>query len=587
MMLAIRRSALVLLSLLGLSWASAAAGPVAVPTALAKAVPKIDAAFDPPSAQPGQTVTWRLTLDVAPGWHVYPAQQPEKDAEKSVTQFTFPAAGDVAFTGTVRESGNAAVKLADETDPFNRYRVRILQGKVVFERSATVKADARPGDRAIPVSVKIQACNEQNCLPAISVDTAAVLEVTPGKATPGGTAKRDVYTDKLAKLIDIKAEVKPTEARPGEVVKLTLTGTLKPGYHTYPITKRTKGQEQLTEISYQPGPGLKPLWPVTESPGEFKKEEGVGVILEHVGKVTWSQDVLVLPDAAPGPHTLGINIKLQVCDDKGCIGPGYYPELTATVNVKGEPVALSDALKKRLGEGPPPVQEVAPPAGGQGGAVARAERARNNIDLLSFLLTGAIMGIVSLFTPCVFPMIPITVSFFIKQSERRPAPGPAGPPAHHSALTLALVYSGTIVVVLTVGAMLLLGFFQAATQFWLTNLILAALFVVFALSLFGMYEITLPTGLANYTSSQQGRGGLAGTVFMALTFAIISFSCVAPFLGGFAALVPSFGDVIAMLKAGDFGLLGGLLGTLLLGALAFSVCFAAPFFFLALFPSLL
>src|SRR4029077_20238753 len=104
------------------------------------------------------------------------------------------------------------------------------------------------------------------------------------------------------------------------------------------------------------------------------------------------------------------------------------------------------------------------------------------------------------------------------------------------------------------------------------NYALGGLFIFFALSLFGMYEIELPSGLARFTSSKEGKGGMVGTIFMALTFTIISFACVAPFLGGF----------------------GGTAGTVprpwwhnILGGLAFSVTFASPFFFLALFPALL
>src|SRR5262249_40146243 len=163
-----------------------------------------------------------------------------------------------------------------------------------------------------------------------------------------------------------------------------------------------------------------------------------------------------------------------------------------------------------------------------------------------------------------------------KQSEKE----------HHRPLAMAVVYSATIVVVLTIGAVLLLSVFQAASQHWATNIILGGLFVFFALSLFGMYEITLPSGMANYTSSQQGRGVMIGTIFMALTFSIISFSCVAPFMGGFAALVPSLGNVSTMFKAGDYAHLFRIFSRLLLGAMAFSVTFASPFFCLALFPSL-
>src|SRR5262245_18485148 len=138
-------------------------------------------------------------------------------------------------------------------------------------------------------------------------------------------------------------------------------------------------------------------------------------------------------------------------------------------------------------------------------------------------------------------------------------------------MLLALVYSGTIVIVLTIAAVALLSVFRAAINAWLTQFLMGGLFIFFALSLFGMYEIELPSGLARFTSSREGSG-LVGTVFMALTFTIISFACVAPFLGGFGGTA---------VKA-DLGF-----GKILLGGLAFSLTFASPFVVLALFPSML
>jgi thiol:disulfide interchange protein len=169
---------------------------------------------------------------------------------------------------------------------------------------------------------------------------------------------------------------------------------------------------------------------------------------------------------------------------------------------------------------------------------------------------------VSLVTPCVFPMIPITVSFFLKQSEK----------SHHKPLALALVYCATIIVVLGAASLTLLGFFRALSINPLMNFALGALFVFLALSLFGMFDLTLPSSLTRFTSAREGQGGLIGTVFMALTFTIVSFTCVAPFLGGFGGMASS----------GQFRW-----WELILGALAFSATFAAPFFVLALFPSLL
>jgi thiol:disulfide interchange protein len=179
-------------------------------------------------------------------------------------------------------------------------------------------------------------------------------------------------------------------------------------------------------------------------------------------------------------------------------------------------------------------------------------------------LLGAAFGgaFLMLLTPCVFPMIPITVNFFLKQSEKE----------HHRPLAVASVYSGTIIILLTL-VMLALGkvVIDLANDA-LFNLALGAVLIVFALSLFGMYEIELPSALARFTSAREGQGGFVGAIFMALTFTITSFTCTGPFLG--AMLAPVAGIQPPMLH-------------LILAALVYSTTFAAPFFVLALFPSML
>jgi thiol:disulfide interchange protein DsbD len=159
-------------------------------------------------------------------------------------------------------------------------------------------------------------------------------------------------------------------------------------------------------------------------------------------------------------------------------------------------------------------------------------------------------------------MIPITVNFFLKQSEKE----------HHNPLAMASVYSGTIIVLLTV-IMLVLGQFviDLARNEWF-NLALGIVLIVFALSLFGLYEIELPHFLARYTSAHEGKGGLLGAMFMAMTFTITSFTCTGPFLGLMLGSV-------AGIQPPRFNLA--------LGALVYSTTFAAPFFVLALFPSML
>ena len=256
-------------------------------------------------------------------------------------------------------------------------------------------------------------------------------------------------------------------------------------------------------------------------------------------------------------------------------------------------VAATPALQERLKvTKAPPVESVAPPRGvappvaADGGVKPPAVKAQSAVgprrdglwDLLGFMWQGVLWGALSLVTPCVFPMIPITVSYFLKQSEKShfPARLPGRPPSGAAIrrILLAAIYSTTIALVLTIAGVLLLPIVQRFSQHWATNLVLGGLFIFFALSLFGMYDIVLPSSLGRLTAAGEGRGGLVGVVFMALTFTVISFACVAPFYGGFIALSAAAASAADWLK-------------LVLGALAFSVTFALPFFILALFPFLL
>jgi thiol:disulfide interchange protein DsbD len=410
----------------------------------------------------------------------------------------------------------------------------------------------------------------------------AILVLGAGGRAAGAAGEAKAKAPATAGKIDFKVSLSPLdpfsnanrvgssqkEFRPGEVIRLTITGTPAPGYHTYPLTRRTEAQDEvgLCTLSYEQGDAFQPLWPVTESPAEFVDTKGLGVWLEHEKPFTWEQDVLVKPTAKEGPAHLRFTVRTQVCNENQCTW-GDYP-FDIPLEVKGSPLPVPREVEARLKDKEPPPEVVpVPPSNGRGEAPAGPEAgppAKSGADsgLWAFILQGIIWGAISLVTPCVFPMIPITVSFFLKQSEKQV----------HWPVTTAAVYCATIVVVLTTSAVALLSFFTAVSTHPLTNYGMGALFIFFALSLFGMYEIELPHSLAQFTSSREGQGGLVGTVFMALTFTIISFACVAPFLGGFG------GTAAESSLPWSYRVFGGL---------AFSSTFAAPFFVLALFPSLL
>jgi thiol:disulfide interchange protein DsbD len=174
-------------------------------------------------------------------------------------------------------------------------------------------------------------------------------------------------------------------------------------------------------------------------------------------------------------------------------------------------------------------------------------------------------GFAGILTPCVFPMIPMTVAFFSRGSENR---GKSAIKAIIFGISIILIYSllGIIVSLTSAGA----GFANALSTHWLPNLIFFALFIIFAVSFFGAFEIMLPNKWVTSADSKVDKGGIISAFFMGLTTVIISFSCTGPIVG--ALLVEAArGDVLRP-AIGMFG---------------FGLAFALPFTILALFPSIL
>ncbi|SRR5579875_1530343 len=391
----------------------------------------------------------------------------------------------------------------------------------------------------------------------------------------------DPFSDQNA----VEAENK-FEVRRGETFLVIIEGTPQEGWHTYPIAKHTESQSiaQLSQVRLSDSKEFANLWSITESEPELKPEESTGPIYEYEKPFTWTMEVLARPEAAPGTHNLEINLRLQVCDPKGCLTEKQTLRVPVHVS-PAEAVALAPDVQKLLknydeaqasGRSQPTGQLYQPAAPGHAPQSFdwREYQVVNSPSLQSVsgggesglwatIVTAILGGFISLLTPCVFPMIPVTVSFFLKQSER----------VHHRPLTMAAVYCATIVAVLTAGGIALVHVLQIISQHWITNVFLTGVFIFFALSLLGMYEIELPSGLANLTGSREGKGGLVGIIFMALTFSIISFACVGPIYGAFITLEAAQ-SVVGWLQR-------------LLGPLAFASAFASPFFVLALFPTLL
>ena len=239
-------------------------------------------------------------------------------------------------------------------------------------------------------------------------------------------------------------------------------------------------------------------------------------------------------------------VLFMACDDESCLPPNEAEfSFTFNENASGGTAERSEEQEQKI--------------------ASTAQSSSPGQSLWLFILISALAGFAAILTPCVFPMIPMTVSFFMRGSENR-----------GKAIRSGLFFGFSILLIFTLlGALFSIGLFgpnvgAILSTHWIPNLLFFLLFLIFAISFFGAFEIVLPSSLVNKTDSKSDQGGLVGAFFMALTTVIVSFSCTGPFIG--ALIIEAVQD-------------GGTRP--LIGMFFFGLAFAAPFTLLAIFPSAL
>ena len=255
----------------------------------------------------------------------------------------------------------------------------------------------------------------------------------------------------------------------------------------------------------------------------------------------------------------------QVCKDEvGCMpfGPEKFAITFDGKTINNAQLTINDSTKKVFAtvDSVSIKQSVDPPANFDWSTAKNACSVDAQTEHKSWLwifIAGFLGGLFALLTPCVFPMIPLTVSFFTKGGKEQ-----------KSGVTKALIYGASIIIIYVALGLIITGTFGSdalnamSTNIWF-NLLFFVVFVVFALSFFGLFEITLPSSWANKTDSLSSKGGYIGIFFMAFTLALVSFSCTGPIIG-------------TLLVVGGSSLFIGLLG--------FGIALALPFTLFALFP---
>ena len=312
--------------------------------------------------------------------------------------------------------------------------------------------------------------------------------------------------------------------------RLTFTGRIEAGKHIYGIETEEgnpTGVDYVTDLT---------AGELVEA-SEKKNYKGEPVFFD---KVVLTQEVTV-----DGVDQVEGSVYWQACTDEMCSFPEEQEFTVSLVQGAGShQTEISDPEEEPEGKG----------------------------GLWALIIEAILWGFAMLLTPCVFPMIPMTISFFLKGSENV-----------HEGRFKAFMYGLFIVLLYTLPICIIIGLtrllggetvtadiFNWLATHWLPNILFFIVFMIFAASFFGAFEIVLPSSWQNKSDAASGKKGLAGVFFMALTLVLVSFSCTGPIVG----------SVLIKSTRGEFW-------TPMVTMLAFSIAFALPFTIFALFPELL
>jgi thiol:disulfide interchange protein DsbD len=452
--------------------------------------------------------------------------------------------------------------------------------------------------------------------------TQAPPEDPPTGAETGATR------DPAQNPVSVSAKIDQSQLKPGQTAKLLIAVKIEPGWHLYALTQPPPPRAAKVTIDESgvfklDGKVLQPKPKVYKDPN-FSEPDKPFMSQAFENEVTFTAPIKVAGAAPPGTQKLIAKFSYQACDDQTCLRPTTKTlevETTiaaATVKATPTPAPIKAPVKQAAPEislltkqapAPPAAPNIVTPAPSAPTPAAKSEtpsptpaakqepistmgigvgapspsprdasqsspqvsmdedlaRDLKSRGLFGFVWFAVIQGLLALLTPCVFPMIPITVSFFTKRDQK--SGGAAVGQAGFFSLGIIFTYTAIGLALAVVAGPT--GLTKLASSPWM-NLFLTALFVVFALNLFGMFEIRVPTGLISKLDAQAQAGQLGtmfATILMGVTFTLTSFTCTTAFVG------------TVLIYATQ-----GVWFWAVVGMLGFATAFALPFFLFALFP---
>ena len=357
-------------------------------------------------------------------------------------------------------------------------------------------------------------------------------------------------------------EIEPAETAPGSTVLARLTATIEDGWHIYSTTT-PEGIALTLEIAesealvdwrpYQPSPE------VVYDPNFQADVEWYTSSAEFLFE-------LDLAATASGGHAIEAKVRYGACDYRQCLPP---KRKSASAEVRVGPDLAIAAMTVPAGYQPARQVDRSPPSSGGSRASSGVTEAlgSDDVGLAGFSLLALGFGLLAILTPCVFPMIPVYMSSFMDGGQR------SWGATMRQAGTFCL---GVVMLFTALGGVLsaILGPFglsQIGANPWI-NLLIAGFMCVFALSMLGAFEISIPSSWTTGASERSAGTGVVATLMLSLVFTLASFACTGPFIGALLA------DSVSRGSAAYYPVLGMAL---------FSTGLAAPFMALALFPALL
>ncbi|MEG1672955.1 MAG: cytochrome c biogenesis protein CcdA [Alistipes sp.] len=357
--------------------------------------------------------------------------------------------------------------------------------------------------------------------------------------------------------------------------RIVLTANIPARFHMYDMGPYSDMGPNATVITFPSVSGAKLTGKVKQLTKAHRFVDDVYEmeIGTYEGKAQFAQDLqLTAPKAV-----IKANVEWMICDDTSCM-PLTDEDLT--INITGTPAAAAvetpeTPVADTAAVAATPETEVdslastvAPVA-----EIAQTKDAAGSGSLWALIIEAILWGFAMLITPCVFPMVPMTVSFFMK-GEGGAAAGRFR--ASMYGLFIVILYTLPIAALILItrvvgGDAVTADIFNWIATHWLPNIIFFIVFMIFAASFFGAFEITLPSWIVNKSDSKADNKSLGGIFFLALTLVLVSFSCTGPIVGS------------VLIKSTS----GGEFWVPIITMLAFSIAFAIPFTIFAFFPSLL